>query len=173
VLTNNLSNPSLLLVNSQLTCVRTIFTQRERLLAGKYTNVKMLYSGRVDYDVSLLDDSNIIFCDCWAARWCVPHFSTRLWDWDLYPPCRRDISCCAPHVDDIAGTATDVEDPSETELTTSQKLEPAGPPVGPSDRRDVEIESIGEQGDGSAKIDRSYVVIVPDTEVGMRNNGDQ
>ncbi|WP_199058212.1 TRAM domain-containing protein [Halorubrum sp. C191] len=57
-------------------------------------------------------------------------------------------------------------------MTTSQKLEPAGPPVGPSDRRDVEIESIGEQGDGSAKIDRSYVVIVPDTEVGRRNNGD-
>lgn len=50
--------------------------------------------------------------------------------------------------------------------TTSQQSDRAGPPVGPGDRRDVEIESIGEQGDGIAKIDRGYVVIVPDTEVG-------
>jgi predicted RNA-binding protein with TRAM domain len=29
--------------------------------------------------------------------------------------------------------------------------------------REVTIESLGEQGDGIAKIDRGYVVIVPDT----------
>ncbi|WP_435158627.1 TRAM domain-containing protein [Haladaptatus sp. DFWS20] len=32
------------------------------------------------------------------------------------------------------------------------------------DHRTVEIESIGEQGDGIARVDRGYVIIVPDTE---------
>ena len=36
-----------------------------------------------------------------------------------------------------------------------------GPPVDPGDVREVTIESIGDQGDGIAKIDRGYVVIVP------------
>jgi predicted RNA-binding protein with TRAM domain len=34
--------------------------------------------------------------------------------------------------------------------------------------REVEIESMGDKGDGVAKIDGGYVVIVPDTEVGER-----
>ena len=34
--------------------------------------------------------------------------------------------------------------------------------------REVEIESLGDQGDGITKIDGGYVVIVPDTEVGER-----
>ncbi len=41
-------------------------------------------------------------------------------------------------------------------------------PVAEGDRRTVEIESIGEQGDGVAKLDRGYVVIVPDTELRER-----
>lgn len=40
------------------------------------------------------------------------------------------------------------------------------PPVSEGDRRTVEIEGIGDQGDGIAKVDRGYVVIVPDTDVG-------
>jgi len=43
-----------------------------------------------------------------------------------------------------------------------------GPPVDVGDTREVEIDSIGDQGDGIARIDRGYVVIVPDTEVGDR-----
>ena len=42
------------------------------------------------------------------------------------------------------------------------------PPVSSGDSRRVEIESLGDQGDGIARIDRGYVVIVPDTEVGER-----
>jgi predicted RNA-binding protein with TRAM domain len=34
------------------------------------------------------------------------------------------------------------------------------------DTREVEIESLGDQGDGIARIDRGYVIIVPDTGVG-------
>jgi predicted RNA-binding protein with TRAM domain len=37
------------------------------------------------------------------------------------------------------------------------------PPVESGDVREVTIESLGDQGDGIAKIDRGYVVIVPGT----------
>jgi predicted RNA-binding protein with TRAM domain len=42
------------------------------------------------------------------------------------------------------------------------------PPVEVGDRREVEIENLGDQGDGIARVDRGYVVIVPGTEVGDR-----
>lgn len=38
------------------------------------------------------------------------------------------------------------------------------PPVTKGDRRSVEIETIGDQGDGIARVERGYVVIVPDTD---------
>lgn len=40
------------------------------------------------------------------------------------------------------------------------------PPVEEGDVRQVTIEGLGDQGDGIARVDRGYVVIVPDTEVG-------
>lgn len=42
----------------------------------------------------------------------------------------------------------------------------ADPPVEEGDRRAVTIEGVGEEGDGIAKVDRGYVLIVPDTEPG-------
>ncbi|QZP39209.1 TRAM domain-containing protein [Halobaculum magnesiiphilum] len=42
------------------------------------------------------------------------------------------------------------------------------PPVEPGDERVVEIESTGEEGDGVAKVDRGYVVIVPEAAEGDR-----
>lgn len=39
-----------------------------------------------------------------------------------------------------------------------------GPPVNEGERRTVLIDSIGDQGDGIARVERGYVVIVPDTE---------
>jgi predicted RNA-binding protein with TRAM domain len=47
------------------------------------------------------------------------------------------------------------------------KSEPQ-PPVEPGEIRYVEIEDIGKQGDGIARVERGYVIIVPDTEVGDR-----
>ncbi len=44
----------------------------------------------------------------------------------------------------------------------------SGPPVDEGEIREVAIESIGDQGDGIAKVDRGYVVIVPDVEPGDR-----
>jgi predicted RNA-binding protein with TRAM domain len=61
-----------------------------------------------------------------------------------------------------AGTASD------DESTPDQSNDEHGPPVGVGDRRTVDIEDIGEQGDGIARVERGYVVIVPDTEEGER-----
>lgn len=64
---------------------------------------------------------------------------------------------------------------SQTEATpesapddTTHPTQGREPPVDVGDTRKVEIDSIGDQGDGIARIDRGYVVIVPDTEVGDR-----
>jgi len=42
------------------------------------------------------------------------------------------------------------------------------PPVTEGEERTVEIEDIGEQGDGLARVERGFVVIVPETETGER-----
>lgn len=42
------------------------------------------------------------------------------------------------------------------------------PPVEKDDIREVKIEAIGDQGDGIARVERGYVVIVPSTDVGDR-----
>ena len=55
--------------------------------------------------------------------------------------------------------------PRETEQpsTTSSV---SGPPVSEGDVREVTIETLGDKGDGIAKIERGYVVIVPDSKPG-------
>lgn len=45
---------------------------------------------------------------------------------------------------------------------------PPDPPVETGETRRVEIEEIGDQGDGIAKVERGYVLVVPDTERGER-----
>ncbi|MFP4628995.1 MAG: TRAM domain-containing protein [Halobacteriales archaeon] len=42
------------------------------------------------------------------------------------------------------------------------------PPVEVGETRYVEIEDIGKQGDGIARVERGYVIIVPGAEVGDR-----
>ena len=46
--------------------------------------------------------------------------------------------------------------------------EPSGPPVAEGDTRTVEIEDIGDQGDGITRVERGFVVIVPNTNQGER-----
>jgi predicted RNA-binding protein with TRAM domain len=52
---------------------------------------------------------------------------------------------------------------SEREQTVESE---SGPPVDEGDIRKVEIEGVGDQGDGVGKIAGGYVVIVPETEPG-------
>lgn len=42
----------------------------------------------------------------------------------------------------------------------------SGPPVEEGEVREVTIETLGDKGDGIAKIERGYVIIVPDAELG-------
>jgi len=43
---------------------------------------------------------------------------------------------------------------------------PPAPPVNEGEIREVTIETVGDQGDGIAKVERGYVVIVPETQPG-------
>ncbi|MFW5917142.1 MAG: TRAM domain-containing protein [Halorubrum sp.] len=61
------------------------------------------------------------------------------------------------------GAGSDNESPS---MSTSSAAAPSGPPVSEGDVREVTIETLGDKGDGIAKIERGYVVIVPDSEPG-------
>ena len=55
----------------------------------------------------------------------------------------------------------------ERSAPTSDAMEraPQTPPVSEGDVREVTIETIGDQGDGIAKVERGYVVIVPGTRL--------
>ncbi len=55
----------------------------------------------------------------------------------------------------------------ETASTSRPSTEPQ-PPVEVGELRYVEIEDIGKQGDGIARVERGYVIIVPGAEIGER-----
>ncbi|RZV12394.1 Predicted RNA-binding protein, contains TRAM domain [Natrinema hispanicum] len=58
----------------------------------------------------------------------------------------------------------------EGTTTTTPKSAPSEPqpPVDVGETRYVEIEDIGKQGDGIARVERGYVIIVPGADVGER-----
>ena len=67
-------------------------------------------------------------------------------------------------IDDSAAASTTIEDSSTTDADSGEPQ----PPVEPGELRYVEIEDIGKQGDGIARVERGYVIIVPGAEVGER-----
>jgi len=62
---------------------------------------------------------------------------------------------------------TDTES-QQNETEPQEDRGPQGPPVTEGEQRTVDIEDLGDQGDGLARVERGFVVIVPDTEVGER-----
>jgi len=64
----------------------------------------------------------------------------------------------SPHSDAPSQQSREPDQPSGNET----------PPVEEGETRRVEIEDIGDQGDGVTRVDRGYVVIVPDTKQGER-----
>jgi predicted RNA-binding protein with TRAM domain len=67
------------------------------------------------------------------------------------------------------GTADESVTEAQTQRSESQtERSPQTPPVEEGEHRDVEIEDIGDQGDGITRVERGFVVIVPDTEPGER-----
>jgi predicted RNA-binding protein with TRAM domain len=67
----------------------------------------------------------------------------------------------------VALISPDEDDHAEETAVQSTPDEPQ-PPVEPGEMRYVEIEDIGKQGDGIARVERGYVIIVPDTDIGER-----
>jgi predicted RNA-binding protein with TRAM domain len=72
----------------------------------------------------------------------------------------------------IALLSTAAESPTdETNFTrsdTESDTDQSGPPVSVGEQRVVERDEIGDQGDGLTRVERGYVVIVPETEIGER-----
>ncbi|MCQ4333257.1 TRAM domain-containing protein [Natronomonas sp. F2-12] len=64
-----------------------------------------------------------------------------------------------------ATPTTDAQPESDADTSDSDRPEP---PVTEGENRTVEIEDIGSQGDGITRVERGYVIIVPDTERGER-----
>ena len=64
----------------------------------------------------------------------------------------------------ISRDRTESEEVSESDSPTSEPQ----PPVEVGEIRYVEIEDIGKQGDGIARVERGYVIIVPGAEIGER-----
>ena len=69
----------------------------------------------------------------------------------------------------VAILSTDSAQTTPTEAQRStQGRTTSEPPVEVGDQRTVDIEDIGEQGDGIARVERGYVVVVPETELNER-----
>ena len=85
---------------------------------------------------------------------------------------QREIETGSVDPDEIYRVALISRDRSEsTESTESGTGAPSSepqPPVEAGEIRYVEIEDIGKQGDGIARVERGYVIIVPGAEIGER-----
>ncbi|MDZ5810778.1 TRAM domain-containing protein [Halorubrum sp. AD140] len=55
-------------------------------------------------------------------------------------------------------------DANNTDADPQLEQAPQSPPVKEGEQRTVEIEDIGDQGDGITRVERGFVVIVPDTK---------
>lgn len=67
--------------------------------------------------------------------------------------------------DDSASSTSESENESNSSGGTPSEPQP---PVEEGEIRYVEVEDIGKQGDGIARVERGYVIIVPDAEIGER-----
>ncbi|MDL0140752.1 TRAM domain-containing protein [Halobacterium salinarum] len=62
--------------------------------------------------------------------------------------------------------ATDERTTQSPQSSAKGGSEPPTPPVTEGEVRDVTIETVGDQGDGLAKVERGYVVIIPGAQPG-------
>ncbi len=72
---------------------------------------------------------------------------------------------------DVYRVALIAREDADGESDSSERSTPPSepqPPVEIGETRYVEIEDLGKQGDGIARVERGYVIIVPDAEVGER-----
>lgn len=66
-------------------------------------------------------------------------------------------------------TASDSVETSDRDRPVSDRqTRVPDPPVSDGEHLEVEIEDTGDKGDGIARVDRGYIVFVPDTDIGDR-----
>jgi predicted RNA-binding protein with TRAM domain len=68
----------------------------------------------------------------------------------------------------VALLLTSSKPEQRVEQDTKKEINSLEPPVEEGETRTVDIEGIGDQGDGICRVERGYVVIVPDTKKGER-----
>ncbi|MFB6154917.1 MAG: TRAM domain-containing protein [Haloferacaceae archaeon] len=68
----------------------------------------------------------------------------------------------------VALIASERPESTEKNETEERQTSEPQPPVEPGEMRYVEIEDIGKQGDGIARVERGYVIIVPGADIGDR-----
>ncbi|WP_092695429.1 TRAM domain-containing protein [Halorientalis regularis] len=64
--------------------------------------------------------------------------------------------------------APTADETSDTDATSQSTHTPQTPPVENGEQRTVEIEDLGDQGDGITRVERGFVVIVPESKQGER-----
>lgn len=82
---------------------------------------------------------------------------------------RQEVETGSINLDEVyqvalIDTSTNEDEPSASATRSSEPQ----PPVEPGEMRYVEIEDLGKQGDGIARVERGYVIIIPGSEVGER-----
>lgn len=82
---------------------------------------------------------------------------------ELQPDATYRIAVLPTASPDQAATSTDEATQHDHESNPGQT---SGPPVEEGETRTVTIEDLGDQGDGIARVERGYVIIVPDTNEG-------
>lgn len=68
----------------------------------------------------------------------------------------------------VAVLSTSTAPPEKTERNPERERGHPEPPVEKGETREVEIEDVGQEGDGIARVERGYVVIVSDADRGDR-----
>lgn len=68
----------------------------------------------------------------------------------------------------IAVLADGGDTPQKMDMARAARPSHPQPPVEEGEVRYVEIEDLGKQGDGIARVERGYVIIVPGADVGER-----
>jgi predicted RNA-binding protein with TRAM domain len=64
------------------------------------------------------------------------------------------------------GQGSSRNDPSDEQPTAPSDTQSPEPPVEEGEVRSVTIDTLGDQGDGLAKVERGFIVIVPGTQPG-------
>ena len=144
-----------------------------RCLDKRYERAsKRLFTARLLYEITQADIADELLC-LYSAR-VVEQDDTYTVEVPKREVQRGTVQSGEPYrvaliqpVDGASVSPTETREET-AENDTQSRSGAAQPPVSEGEVREVEIENIGDKGDGITRIDGGYVVIVPETDVGER-----